>query len=148
VAALKSGTAKDVANWVRQDVLGYLNERGLAPAVLTPEMVAELVSLVADGTISRGQAKDVLSESMAEDKWPRDIVDARGLAQVSDTGELGAVVDAVLSREVATVDQYRAAADDKDRKKKRNALMGQVMAELKGKGNPQLVNQLLDDRLG
>jgi aspartyl-tRNA(Asn)/glutamyl-tRNA(Gln) amidotransferase subunit B len=66
---------------------------------------------------------------------------------VSDTGELGAVVDAVLAREAATVDQYQAASDDKDRKKKRNALMGAVMSELKGKGNPQLVNQLLDERL-
>ena len=147
VAALKGGTARDVANWVRQDVLAYLNDSGLAPAVLTPEMLAELVGLVADSTISRGQAKDVLLESMTEDKWPSTIVDERGLAQVSDAGELGAVVDAVFARESATVEQYRASTDDKDRKKKRNALMGQVMAELKGKGNPQLVNQLLDERL-
>jgi aspartyl-tRNA(Asn)/glutamyl-tRNA(Gln) amidotransferase subunit B len=147
VAALKSGSPRDVANWVRQDVLAYLNDRGLAPAVLTPEMLAELVGLVADGTISRGQAKDVLMESMAEEQWPRDIVKTRGLAQVSDAGELGAVVDAVLARESATVEQYRTASDDKDRGKKRNALVGQVMRELKGKGNPQLVNQLLDERL-
>jgi aspartyl-tRNA(Asn)/glutamyl-tRNA(Gln) amidotransferase subunit B len=147
VAALKSGTPKDVANWVRQDVLGFLNDRGLSASVLAPEMLAELVAMVADGTISRGQAKDVLSESMAEEKWPRDIVDARGLAQVSDAGELGSVVDAVLARETATVEQYRAAADDKDRKKKRNALMGQVMAELKGNADPRVVNQLLDERL-
>jgi aspartyl-tRNA(Asn)/glutamyl-tRNA(Gln) amidotransferase subunit B len=147
VVALKGGTARDVANWVRQDVLAYLNDSGLAPAVLTPEMLAELVGLVADSTISRGQAKDVLLESLTEDKWPRTIVEERGLAQVSDAGELGAVVDAVFARESATVEQYRASTDDKDRKKKRNALMGQVMAELKGKGNPQLVNQLLDERL-
>jgi len=147
VAALKGGTPKDVANWVRQDVLAFLNDRGLAPAVLTPEMLSELVGLVAGGTISRGQAKDVLLESMEQEKWPDTIVRERGLAQVSDAGELGTVVDAVLARESATVEQYRASADDKDRKKKRNALMGQVMAELKGKGNPQLVNQLLDSRL-
>jgi aspartyl-tRNA(Asn)/glutamyl-tRNA(Gln) amidotransferase subunit B len=147
VAALKAGTPKDVANWVRQDVLAYLNDRGLSPAVLAPEMLAQLVGLVAGGTISRGQAKDVLSESMAEEKWPSEIVDDRGLAQVSDTGELGAVVDAVLAREAATVAQYRAATDDKDRKKKRNALMGAVMAELKGQGDPRVVNQLLDQRL-
>jgi aspartyl-tRNA(Asn)/glutamyl-tRNA(Gln) amidotransferase subunit B len=147
VVALKGGTARDVANWVRQDVLAYLNDSGLAPAVLTPEMLAELVGLVADSTISRGQAKDVLLESMTEEKWPSEIVEERGLAQVSDTDELGAVVDAVFARESATVEQYRASTDDKDRKKKRNALMGQVMAELKGKGNPQLVNQLLDERL-
>ncbi len=147
VAALTSGTPKDVANWVRQDVLGYLNDRGLAPAVLAPEMLAQLVALVADGTISRGQAKDVLTESMAEDKWPREIVDARGLAQVSDAGELGAVVDEVLARESATVEQYRAATDDKDRKKKRNALVGQVMRAVEGKADPKLLNQLLDERL-
>jgi len=147
VAALKGGTPKDVANWVRQDVLAFLNDRGLAPAVLTPEMLSELVGLVAGGTISRGQAKDVLLESMEQEQWPDTIVRERGLAQVSDAGELGTVVDAVLAREAATVEQYRASADDKDRKKKRNALMGQVMAELKGKGNPRLVDQLLDERL-
>ena len=110
-------------------------------------MLAELVGLVADGAISRGQAKDVLAESMAENKWPRDIVEERGLAQVSDAGELGAVVDRVLAANAAAVDEYRAAEDDKARKKKRGFLMGQLMSELKGKGNPQVLNQLLDDRL-
>jgi aspartyl-tRNA(Asn)/glutamyl-tRNA(Gln) amidotransferase subunit B len=147
VAALKSGTPKDVANWVRQEVLGFVNERGLSPAVLTPEMLAELVGLVAGGTISRGQAKDVLGESMTEDKWPRDIMEARGLAQVSDAAELGAVVDRVLAENAATVEEYRAAEDDKVRKNKRNALMGPVMRELEGKGNAQIINQLLDERL-
>ena len=147
VAALKAGTPKDVANWVRQEVLAYVNENGLAPAVLTPEMLAELVGLVADGAISRGQAKDVLAESMAEEKWPRDIVEERGLAQVSDAGELGAVVDAVLAANASTFDEYRAAEDEKVRKNKRNALMGQVMRELKGKGNPQVLNDLLETRL-
>jgi len=147
VAALRSGTAKDVANWVRQEVLAYVNENGLAPAVLTPEMLAELVGLVAAGAISRGQAKDVLAESMAENKWPRDIVDARGLTQVSDAGELAAIVDAVLDANAATVDEYRASDDDKARKKKRGFLMGQLMGELQGKGNAQVLNQLLDERL-
>ncbi len=147
VAALKSGTAKDVANWVRQEVLAYVNENGLAPSVLTPEMLAELVGLASDGAISRGQAKDVLAESMAENKWPRDIVEERGLAQVSDAGELGEVVDRVLAANAAAVDEYRASEDDKARKKKRGFLMGQLMSELKGKGNPQVLNQLLDDRL-
>ena len=147
VVALQSGTAKDVANWVRQEVLAYVNENGLAPAVLTPEMLAELVGLVADGAISRNQAKDVLAESMAENTWPRDIVEARGLAQVSDAGELGAVVDAVLAANAATVDEYRASDDDKARQKKRQFLMGQLMRELKGKGNAQVLNQLLDERL-
>jgi len=147
VSALKAGAPKDVANWVRQEVLAYVNENGLSPAVLTPEMLAELVGLVSDGAISRGQAKDVLAESMAENKWPGDIVEARGLAQVSDAGELGTVVDRVLAANAAAVDEYRASDDDKARKKKRGFLMGQLMSELEGKGNAQVLNQLLDDRL-
>ncbi|MGQ0823924.1 MAG: Asp-tRNA(Asn)/Glu-tRNA(Gln) amidotransferase subunit GatB [Actinomycetota bacterium] len=146
VAALRSGAPKDVVNWVRQEVLAYLNETGLAPAVLAPEMLAELVGLVADATISRNQAKDVLDESLKESRWPREIVDARGLAQLSDTSELTAVVDEVLKANASVVDEYRTA-DDKERKKKRGFLMGELMKRLQGKGNPQLLNQLLDERL-
>ena len=147
VAALKSGTPKDVVNWVRQEVLAFVNENGLSPSILTPEMLAELVDLLAAGSISRGQAKDVLAESMAEDKWPSRIVDDRGLTQVSDAGELGAVVERVLTANVDAVAEYRASDDDKARKKKRGFLMGQVMSELKGQGNARVVSQLLDDRL-
>jgi aspartyl-tRNA(Asn)/glutamyl-tRNA(Gln) amidotransferase subunit B len=147
VAALKAGAPKDVANWVRQEVLAYVNENGLSPSILTPEMLAELVDLLAEGAISRGQAKDVLSESMAQDKWPREIVKERGLAQVSDAGELGAAVDRVLAANPDAVSEYRASEDDKARKKKRGFLMGQVMSELKGQANAQVLSQLLDDRL-
>ncbi|HVJ98122.1 MAG TPA: Asp-tRNA(Asn)/Glu-tRNA(Gln) amidotransferase GatCAB subunit B, partial [Acidimicrobiia bacterium] len=138
--------AKDVVNWVRQDVMAYVNETGLSPAVLSPEMLAELVGLVRAGTISRNQAKDVLDESLREEKWPKVIVEERGLAQVSDEGELGALVDDVLAANAAMVDEYRAG-DDKVKKKKRGGLMGEVMKASKGKGNPQILNKLLDEKL-
>jgi aspartyl-tRNA(Asn)/glutamyl-tRNA(Gln) amidotransferase subunit B len=124
-----------------------VNENGLSPSILTAEMLAELVDLLAAGAISRGQAKDVLAESMAQDKWPREIVRERGLTQVSDAGELGAVVDRVLAANPDAVAEYRASEDDKARKKKRGFLMGLLMSELKGKGNAQVLSQLLDDRL-
>jgi aspartyl-tRNA(Asn)/glutamyl-tRNA(Gln) amidotransferase subunit B len=146
VAALEAGSPRDVANWVRQEVLGYLNEADLSPALLSPEMLAEVVGLVATGTISRNQGKDVLDESLREQKWPRDIVEARGLAQVSDEAELAAAVDAVLTASASVVDEYRSGDDDA-KKKKRGFLMGQLMRELKGKGNPQVLNRLLDERL-
>jgi aspartyl-tRNA(Asn)/glutamyl-tRNA(Gln) amidotransferase subunit B len=147
VAALNGGgTARDVVNWVRQDVLAYLNESEASPAELAPEMLAELVGLVAGGTISRNQAKDVLAESLREAKWPRDIVEARGLAQVSDESALAAVVDEVLAANPGVIDEYRAA-DDKAKKKKRGFLMGELMKALKGQGNAQVLNKLLDDRL-
>jgi aspartyl-tRNA(Asn)/glutamyl-tRNA(Gln) amidotransferase subunit B len=147
VAALKAGTPRDVANWVRQDVLKYVNESGLSPAVLTPEMLAELVDLIAAGTISRSQAQDVLDESLKEDRWPRDIVEARGLAQVSDEGAIAAVVDEVLAANADAVAEYRAADDDGKRKKVQGFLFGQVKGKLEGQGNPQVIAKLLSDRL-
>jgi aspartyl-tRNA(Asn)/glutamyl-tRNA(Gln) amidotransferase subunit B len=148
VAALNGGgSARDVVNWVRQDVLAYLNESEASPAELAPEMLAELVGLVAGGTISRNQAKDVLAESLREMKWPREIVETRGLAQVSDESALAAVVDEVLAANPGVIDEYRAA-DDKAKKKKRGFLMGELMKALKGQGSPQVLNKLLDDRLG
>ncbi len=147
IAALKSGTPKDVVNWVRQDVLAYLNDTsGLSPALLTPEMLAELVDLVTDGTISRPQAKDVLDESLREDKWPRDIVEARGIAQVSDEGAIAAVVDEVIAANADVVADYRAG-DEKTKKQKQGFLFGQIKRALGGDANPQMITKLLLDRL-
>ena len=145
VAALADGggSAKDVVNWVRQEVLAYLNETGLSPAVLAPEMLAELVGLMAGGTISRQQARDVLGESLREEKWPKAIVEERGIAQVSDVGAIGSVIDGVLAANAGVVEEYRAG-DDAAKKKKWGFLMGQVMRELKGQGNAQVINTLLE----
>jgi aspartyl-tRNA(Asn)/glutamyl-tRNA(Gln) amidotransferase subunit B len=147
VAALNGkGTPKDVVNWARQDVLAYLNETNLSPAVLSPEMLAELVGLVSDRTISRNQAKDVLDESLREEKWPRTIVEEKDLGQVSDEGALGAAIEKVLADNDGFVDEFRAA-DDKGKKKKRGFIMGRLQQELKGQADMQLLNQLLDERL-
>lgn len=147
--SLTVGTPKDVANWCTGDVLGYLNESGLSVEVLPlpTDGLAELVDLVADGTLSRKLAKDVLAETLREPKRPKQVVEERGLAQVSDEGELGAVIDGVLAANADAVEEYRAG-DDKARKKKRGFLMGEAMKATKGSANPQLLNRLLDDRLG
>jgi aspartyl-tRNA(Asn)/glutamyl-tRNA(Gln) amidotransferase subunit B len=140
------GDAKDVVNWVRQDVMAYVNESGLSPAVLSPEMLGELVGLVRDGTLSRNLAKDVLDESLREEKWPKAIVEEKGLAQESNEGPLIEAIDAVLEANPGTIDEYRAG-DDKVKKKKKGFVMGEVMKSLQGKGNPQLLNKLIDERL-
>ncbi len=101
---------------------------------------------MAAGTISRSQAKDVLGECLSEPKRPKQVVEERGLSQVSDAGELEAVVDQVLADNADALADYRAG-DDKARKKKRGFLMGEVMKALQGRGNPQVVNQLLDQKL-
>jgi aspartyl-tRNA(Asn)/glutamyl-tRNA(Gln) amidotransferase subunit B len=148
VLALDGGAPKDVVNWCIGDVLGYLNESGLSVEVLplAPDGLAELVGLVAAGTISRGQAKDVLAECLREPKRPRQVVAERGLEQVSDEAELAAVVDDVLAGLAGDVEQYRAG-DDKARKKKRGFFMGELMKATRGQANPQVLNRLLDARL-
>jgi aspartyl-tRNA(Asn)/glutamyl-tRNA(Gln) amidotransferase subunit B len=145
VALDGGGTPKDVVNWTTNDVLAYLNESGLAPALLSPEMLAELVELVAAGTISRNQARDVLDESLREDKWPKTIVEARGIAQVSDEGALGAAVAEVGADNADLVAEWRAG-DDKVKKKKQGAFMGLVRRKLP-EGNPQLLNKLIEEYL-
>jgi aspartyl-tRNA(Asn)/glutamyl-tRNA(Gln) amidotransferase subunit B len=148
-AALSSGTERDVVNWCTGSVLAHLNETGLSPEVLplAPDGLAELVGLVAGGTISRNQAKDVLDEALREPKRPKQIVAERGLAQVSDEGALAEVVDTVLAEHPDVVAEYRSG-DDKAKKKKRGFLMGEAIKATQGQGNPQLLNRLLDDRLG
>jgi aspartyl-tRNA(Asn)/glutamyl-tRNA(Gln) amidotransferase subunit B len=149
VVALRDGTAKDVANWCIGDVLAYLNESGLSPVVLplAPDGLAELVDLVADGTLSRNQAKDVLAECLQEPKRPKQVVEERGLAQVSDKGALAAVIDGIVAANPGDVEEYRNG-DDKVRKKKRGFFMGEAMKATKGQGNPQVLNRLIDERLG
>jgi aspartyl-tRNA(Asn)/glutamyl-tRNA(Gln) amidotransferase subunit B len=139
---------KAAINWVSTDVLAYLHETGVTPVTLPlpPAGLAELIALVADGTISRGQAKDVLGDALCDGRRPREIVAERGLEQVSDESALAAVLDAVLADNAATVAEYRAG-DDKVRKKKRGVLMGEAMKALRGAGNPQVLNRLLDERL-
>jgi aspartyl-tRNA(Asn)/glutamyl-tRNA(Gln) amidotransferase subunit B len=149
VGALSGGTPKDVVNWASGEVLAHLNETGGGVGELTiaPEALAELVGLVAAGTINRGQAKEVLSEALGTGARPAAIVASRGLAQESDADALGATVDAILAANADVVADYRAG-DEQMRKKKRGFLMGEAMKQLGGRANGKVLQQLLDERLG
>jgi aspartyl-tRNA(Asn)/glutamyl-tRNA(Gln) amidotransferase subunit B len=146
----RGASPRDVANWVTGDLMAHLNETGAAPSELTlrPDGLAELVKLIGDGTLSRPLAKEVLAAALAGENGgsPAAIVAARGLAQVSDESALAAAVHAVLDAHAAELDRYRTG-EDKDRKKLRGFFMGKVMAEMKGRGNPQVLNRLLDEAL-
>jgi aspartyl-tRNA(Asn)/glutamyl-tRNA(Gln) amidotransferase subunit B len=148
-AAVAAGApGREATNWVVGDLLAFVKESGTAPAdlALRPEGLAELVALVGDGTLSRPLAKEVLSAGLAGEGTPKQVVAGRGLAQVSDEAELVAVVDGVLAAHPGEIDRYRAG-EEKDRKKLRGFFMGQVMAATKGRGNPRVLNRLLDERL-
>ena len=138
--------AKPLANLVLNDVTSYLNANGLdnlADTALTPARAVELVGLLADGTISSKQGKEVFAAVLDEDKDPAAVVEERGMKQVSDTGALEAVIDQVLADNPDKVAAYQGGKTGL-----LGFFMGQCMKATKGQGNPQLINQMLTERLG
>ncbi len=144
------GDAKIAANWVQVELLGQLNREGLgiADSLVTSAQLAALIRRILDGTISGKIAKQVF-EAMWQGEHDGDadrIIDSRGLQQLSDSGELEAMVDAVIAASPDQVAQYRAA-DPGKRKKLIGYFVGQVMKASRGQANPGMVNQLLAGRL-
>ncbi len=138
--------AKPLANLVINDVAGYLNANegiDLDDTPLTPERAVALVGLLADDSISSKQGREVFAAIMDEDKDPAAIVEEHGMKQVSDTGELEAVIDAVLAANPDKVEQYKGGKTGLI-----GFFVGQCMKETKGQGNPKLINQLLAQKLG
>ena len=144
------GDAKIAANWVQVELLGQLNREGLgiADSLVTSAQLAALIRRILDGTISGKIAKQVF-EAMWQGEHDGDadrIIESRGLQQLSDSGELEAMVDAVIAASPDQVAQYRAA-DPGKRKKLIGYFVGQVMKASRGQANPGMVNQLLAGRL-
>ena len=143
-AAVKlHGQPKAVSNWIMGDIMRSLSDaRDIAGFRVTPAHLAAMIALIDKGTISGKIAKKVF-ELMAETgKMPEAVVQEQGLVQVSDTGELEKAVQAVLDANAQMVDDFRGGKD-----KVFGFLMGQVMKSTKGKGNPQLLNDILRKKL-
>jgi aspartyl-tRNA(Asn)/glutamyl-tRNA(Gln) amidotransferase subunit B len=136
---------KKVANWCLGELQRLLNEEGgtLAELKFSPAQLAALLGLVDAGVLSANGAKTVLQEMFRTGKDPKVIVDEKGLAQVSDDSALEAAIDAVLAKSPGEADAYRAG-----KKQVLGFFVGQVMKAMKGKGNPQRVNELLRQKLG
>jgi aspartyl-tRNA(Asn)/glutamyl-tRNA(Gln) amidotransferase subunit B len=135
---------KTVANWVMGEVTRALNEDGkdISSSPVTPALLAALLKLIDDGTISGKIAKTVFDEMYKSGKEPAVIVQEKGLVQVSDTGAIEAIIDEVLAKEAGQVAEYRSGKD-----KLFGFFVGQVMRASKGKANPALVNELLLKKL-
>lgn len=137
--------AKAIANVMLNDLSAYLNAQGIgvAESQIVPSMIAELVELVDEGTISGKQAKEVFAEMAESGDAPGAIVELKGMKQVSDAGAIESVVDAVLTANPGKVEEYRGG---------KTGLMGffvgQVMREMGGQANPGVVNELLREKLG
>ena len=145
VAAAGAGNAKTCANWVMGEVAARLNKEGLeiGAAPVSPAQLAGVVARIADDTISNKIARDVFDALWGGDGADADsIIAAQGLKQITDSGAIAAMVEAVLAANPKSVEEFRAGKE-----KAFNALVGQVMKAARGKANPQQVNDLLKKKL-
>jgi aspartyl-tRNA(Asn)/glutamyl-tRNA(Gln) amidotransferase subunit B len=145
-AALAAGAEpKAAANWIMSDIAKFLNDSGqtITDQPFTPESLAELTQLIAGGTISSKIAKDILPELLEKGGSPKTLVEAKGLTQISDQGQLEALVQEIIEANPTQVEQYRAG-----KTKIFGFFVGQAMARTKGRAAPELINELLKARLG
>lgn len=135
---------KVVSNWVMGELLRELNQSGMAvtQSPVSPARLAELLRLVADGTVSLKVARDLFPELYASDKTPHQLVREKGLEQVSDQEALMTLIRQVLDAHAAQVEQYRNGKESV-----LGFFVGQVMKASAGKANPQKVNALLREAL-
>ena len=134
---------KAVSNWIMGDIMRSIaDSRDIATFAVTPVHLAGMIALIDKGTISGKIAKKVFEQMVETGKMPEAIVQEQGLVQVSDSGELENAVQAVLDANPQMVDDFRSGKD-----KVFGFLMGQVMKSTKGKGNPQLLNDILRKKL-
>ena len=147
-AAEVAGDPRLAANWVMGEVAKFLNQNDLeiGRCPVSAEALGQLLARIRDNTISGKIAKDVFEAMWAGEGSADEIIEKRGLRQVTDTGAIEKIVDEVIAANAAQVEQYRAA-DDTKRGKLIGFFVGQVMKASRGKANPQLVNQVLRDKL-
>jgi aspartyl-tRNA(Asn)/glutamyl-tRNA(Gln) amidotransferase subunit B len=144
-AVLQAGAdAKAAANWIMSDVASYLNTAKLAitEIALQPQTLAELITLIDDGTISGKIAKEILPQLLEKGGSARELVEAKGLTQISDTGALEAMIDEVIQSSPSQLEQYKAG-----KTKLLGYFVGQLMKKTQGRADPQLANELLKQKL-
>ena len=136
---------KQASNWTVAELFGALNRTGksIDECPISPDEAAELLKLVADGTISGTIAKQVFEIMLETGEAPSKIVEERGLKQTSDTGAIDTAVDEVLAVNADKVADYKGG-----KVQLFGFFVGQVMKAMQGKANPQLVNERLRAKLG
>ena len=146
VAAVGKAGAKPAANWVMGEVAARLNKDGreIGASPVSAEQLAGVIARILDSTISNKIGRDVFDALWnGEGKNADDIIEAKGLKQITDTGAIEKIIDEVLAANQKSVEEFRAGKE-----KAFNALVGQAMKATKGKANPQQVNDLIKKKLG
>ena len=135
---------KAVSNWIMTDIIRVARENDFEYSNMpfTAVQMAGLIKLIDKGTISGSIAKKVFEEMVATGKDPEKIVEEKGLIQISDEGAIKEVVDKILAANPQSIADYKAGKD-----RALGFLVGQCMKEMKGKGNPQILNKLILEEL-
>ncbi len=135
---------KTVSNWIMGDLLRELkrDEREIDQCPVTPLHLAEMLSMIKEGTISGKIAKDVFEEMYRTGEKPSKIVQEKGWVQILDKGEIEKAIEKAIQGNPKLVDDYR-----KGKEKLFGFFVGEVMKETKGKANPKLLNELLKEKL-
>jgi aspartyl-tRNA(Asn)/glutamyl-tRNA(Gln) amidotransferase subunit B len=142
--ASENSNAKTVANWITSELFGKLNKSSMAlsECKITPKNLKELVLLIEDGTISGKIAKTVFEFMFDSGDSPKKIVEEKGLVQVSDRSSIEPIIDEIIAANQDSVEAYRGGKD-----KLFGFFVGQVMKKTAGKASPQMVNDLLKEKL-
>lgn len=138
-------SVKGAANWITQDIAAYLNSNpdlDINKIALKPEMLAELIKLIEEGTISGKIAKEILPELLEKGGSPKEIVESKGLVAISNPDELSTIIDKILAENPDKLEQYRAG-----KTKLQGFFVGQIMKATSGRADPKLANQILNQKL-
>jgi aspartyl-tRNA(Asn)/glutamyl-tRNA(Gln) amidotransferase subunit B len=137
--------AKQASNWLMSELFGALNKLGktLDESPVNPKQAAELLSLVADGTISGSIAKQVFEIMLETGQGASAIVEEKGLKQTNDMGAIEVEIAKIMAANEDKVTEYRSGKD-----KLFGFFVGQTMKAMQGKANPQIINDLLKKALG
>ena len=135
---------KKISNWIMVEVNAYLNTKVIDIKEFKPKAtdIAELIRLIDENVISGKIAKDIFIDMCEEGKSPSQIIDEKGLKQVSDEGELISIIQGVLNSNASVVAEYKSGKE-----KSFGFLVGQAMKATKGQGNPAMINKILKDEL-
>ncbi len=142
--AANDSDAKLAANWILNELLGLLNKDGrdITESPVKANQIGGLVALIKDNTISGKIAKDVFAEMYATGTDAAQIVETKGLKQITDTGAIESIIDKIIAANPDNVAGYKAGKD-----KLFGFFVGQVMKETGGKANPAIINDLLKKKL-
>jgi aspartyl-tRNA(Asn)/glutamyl-tRNA(Gln) amidotransferase subunit B len=143
------GDAKLTANWINVELTAALNKADieLSQSPVTADLLAGLLVRITDKTISGKIAKQVFEAVWNGEGSADEVIEAKGLKQITDTGAIEKIIDEVIANNPQQVENYKTA-DASKRPKMLGFFVGQVMKASQGKANPQQVNQLLNKKLG